>query len=119
MSSTNYNKSDSESWDLLTFSLNNVTLQCPIWTGVVKWHYFASVQTSWGIIKSDLCVIIRESVCNVMIVFRSVFLQATKNPFYLHVGMDILQSIEKNAKVRYGSCVFFWGAEDACVMDGG
>lgn len=28
------------------------------------------------------------------------FLQATKNPFYLHVGMDILQSLEKNAKVR-------------------
>uniref|UniRef100_A0A665SY40 alpha-1,2-Mannosidase n=1 Tax=Echeneis naucrates TaxID=173247 RepID=A0A665SY40_ECHNA len=29
-------------------------------------------------------------------------LQATKNPFYLHVGMDILQSLEKNAKVRCG-----------------
>lgn len=29
--------------------------------------------------------------------------QATKNPFYLHVGMDILQSLEKNAKVRCGS----------------
>ncbi|KAL4655231.1 ER degradation-enhancing alpha-mannosidase-like protein 1-like [Arapaima gigas] len=28
--------------------------------------------------------------------------QATKNPFYLHVGMDILQSIEKYAKVRCG-----------------
>ncbi|KAM3878574.1 ER degradation-enhancing alpha-mannosidase-like protein 1 [Diretmus argenteus] len=28
--------------------------------------------------------------------------QATKNPFYLHVGMDILQSLEKNAKVRCG-----------------
>ncbi|CAB1353386.1 unnamed protein product [Coregonus sp. 'balchen'] len=25
--------------------------------------------------------------------------QATKNPFYLHVGMDILQSLEKNAKL--------------------
>uniref|UniRef100_A0A674AEH0 alpha-1,2-Mannosidase n=1 Tax=Salmo trutta TaxID=8032 RepID=A0A674AEH0_SALTR len=29
--------------------------------------------------------------------------QATKNPFYLHVGMDILESLEKNAKVRYKS----------------
>uniref|UniRef100_A0A8C6SZY9 alpha-1,2-Mannosidase n=1 Tax=Neogobius melanostomus TaxID=47308 RepID=A0A8C6SZY9_9GOBI len=29
-------------------------------------------------------------------------LQATKNPFYLHVGMDILQSLETNAKVRCG-----------------
>uniref|UniRef100_A0A672ZQM1 alpha-1,2-Mannosidase n=1 Tax=Sphaeramia orbicularis TaxID=375764 RepID=A0A672ZQM1_9TELE len=29
-------------------------------------------------------------------------LQATKNPFYLHVGMDILQSLEKDAKVRCG-----------------
>uniref|UniRef100_A0A8D0CIU1 alpha-1,2-Mannosidase n=1 Tax=Scleropages formosus TaxID=113540 RepID=A0A8D0CIU1_SCLFO len=29
-------------------------------------------------------------------------LQATKNPFYLHVGMDILQSIEKYTKVRCG-----------------
>ncbi|XP_046881272.1 ER degradation-enhancing alpha-mannosidase-like protein 1 isoform X2 [Hypomesus transpacificus] len=28
--------------------------------------------------------------------------QATKNPFYLHVGMDILQSLEKHAKVRCG-----------------
>uniref|UniRef100_A0A1A8KET8 alpha-1,2-Mannosidase n=1 Tax=Nothobranchius kuhntae TaxID=321403 RepID=A0A1A8KET8_NOTKU len=28
--------------------------------------------------------------------------QATKNPFYLHVGMDILQSLERNAKVRCG-----------------
>ncbi|XP_040059364.1 ER degradation-enhancing alpha-mannosidase-like protein 1 [Gasterosteus aculeatus] len=28
--------------------------------------------------------------------------QATKNPFYLHVGKDILQSLEKNAKVRCG-----------------
>ncbi|XP_048873424.1 ER degradation-enhancing alpha-mannosidase-like protein 1 isoform X2 [Brienomyrus brachyistius] len=28
--------------------------------------------------------------------------QATKNPFYLHVGMDILQSIEKYTKVRCG-----------------
>ncbi|XP_070759044.1 ER degradation-enhancing alpha-mannosidase-like protein 1 isoform X2 [Enoplosus armatus] len=28
--------------------------------------------------------------------------QATKNPFYLHVGMDILQSLEKNAKARCG-----------------
>ncbi|XP_038871637.1 ER degradation-enhancing alpha-mannosidase-like protein 1 isoform X2 [Salvelinus namaycush] len=28
--------------------------------------------------------------------------QATKNPFYLHVGMDILESLEKNAKVRCG-----------------
>ncbi|KAM4582783.1 ER degradation-enhancing alpha-mannosidase-like protein 1 isoform 2-T2 [Fundulus diaphanus] len=28
--------------------------------------------------------------------------QATKNPFYLHVGMDILQSLETNAKVRCG-----------------
>uniref|UniRef100_A0A8C3AUG1 alpha-1,2-Mannosidase n=1 Tax=Cyclopterus lumpus TaxID=8103 RepID=A0A8C3AUG1_CYCLU len=28
--------------------------------------------------------------------------QATKNPFYLHVGMDILQSLEKNTKVRCG-----------------
>ncbi|KAK5872585.1 hypothetical protein PBY51_013269 [Eleginops maclovinus] len=28
--------------------------------------------------------------------------QATKNPFYLHVGMDILQSLEKNAKVKCG-----------------
>lgn len=39
-------------------------------------------------------------------------LQATKNPFYLHVGMDILQSLEKNAKVRCGSCAFylFWGS---------
>lgn len=26
--------------------------------------------------------------------------QATKNPFYLHVGMDILQSLEKNTKVK-------------------
>jgi len=33
------------------------------------------------------------------------FPQATKNPFYLHVGMDILQSLEKNAKVRCGSCI--------------
>uniref|UniRef100_A0A8C1WCE7 alpha-1,2-Mannosidase n=1 Tax=Cyprinus carpio TaxID=7962 RepID=A0A8C1WCE7_CYPCA len=29
-------------------------------------------------------------------------LQATKNPFYLHVGMDILESLEKNTKVRCG-----------------
>uniref|UniRef100_A0A674EUJ8 alpha-1,2-Mannosidase n=1 Tax=Salmo trutta TaxID=8032 RepID=A0A674EUJ8_SALTR len=29
-------------------------------------------------------------------------LLATKNPFYLHVGMDILESLEKNAKVRCG-----------------
>ncbi|XP_049588572.1 ER degradation-enhancing alpha-mannosidase-like protein 1 [Syngnathus scovelli] len=28
--------------------------------------------------------------------------QATKNPFYLHVGMDILQSLETNTKVRCG-----------------
>ncbi|XP_076125465.1 ER degradation-enhancing alpha-mannosidase-like protein 1 [Alosa pseudoharengus] len=28
--------------------------------------------------------------------------QATKNPFYLHVGMDILQSLEKNTKVKCG-----------------
>ncbi|XP_013369182.1 PREDICTED: ER degradation-enhancing alpha-mannosidase-like protein 1 isoform X1 [Chinchilla lanigera] len=28
--------------------------------------------------------------------------QATKNPFYLHVGMDILQSLEKYTKVRCG-----------------
>ncbi|XP_054639598.1 ER degradation-enhancing alpha-mannosidase-like protein 1 [Dunckerocampus dactyliophorus] len=28
--------------------------------------------------------------------------QATKNPFYLHVGMDIIQSLEKNTKVRCG-----------------
>ncbi|XP_077386701.1 ER degradation-enhancing alpha-mannosidase-like protein 1 [Festucalex cinctus] len=28
--------------------------------------------------------------------------QATKNPFYLHVGMDILQSLENNTKVRCG-----------------
>lgn len=48
MSTTNEYKSDSESWDLLTPSPNNITLQCPIWTGVAKWHYFASVQTSWG-----------------------------------------------------------------------
>lgn len=34
------------------------------------------------------------------------FLQATKNPFYLHVGMDILQSLEKNAKVRCESSAF-------------
>ena len=26
--------------------------------------------------------------------------QATKNPFYLHVGMDILQSLEKYTKVK-------------------
>lgn len=36
----------------------------------------------------------------IIIIIDFVFLQATKNPFYLHVGMDILQSIEKNAKVR-------------------
>lgn len=36
------------------------------------------------------------------------FLQATKNPFYLHVGMDILQSLEKNAKVRWESSAFPW-----------
>uniref|UniRef100_A0A3B3CYQ7 alpha-1,2-Mannosidase n=1 Tax=Oryzias melastigma TaxID=30732 RepID=A0A3B3CYQ7_ORYME len=29
-------------------------------------------------------------------------LQATKNPFYLHVGMDIMQSLEQNTKVRCG-----------------
>uniref|UniRef100_A0A452I9Y4 alpha-1,2-Mannosidase n=1 Tax=Gopherus agassizii TaxID=38772 RepID=A0A452I9Y4_9SAUR len=29
-------------------------------------------------------------------------LQATKNPFYLHVGMDILQSLEKYTKVKCG-----------------
>uniref|UniRef100_A0A4W3IGS3 alpha-1,2-Mannosidase n=1 Tax=Callorhinchus milii TaxID=7868 RepID=A0A4W3IGS3_CALMI len=29
-------------------------------------------------------------------------LQATKNPFYLHVGMDILESLEKYTKVRCG-----------------
>uniref|UniRef100_A0A672T4P8 alpha-1,2-Mannosidase n=1 Tax=Sinocyclocheilus grahami TaxID=75366 RepID=A0A672T4P8_SINGR len=29
-------------------------------------------------------------------------LQATKNPFYLHVGMDILESLEKDTKVRCG-----------------
>ncbi|CAH2312693.1 ER degradation-enhancing alpha-mannosidase 1, partial [Pelobates cultripes] len=28
--------------------------------------------------------------------------QATKNPFYLHVGMDILQSLEKHAKAKCG-----------------
>ncbi|XP_075039847.1 ER degradation-enhancing alpha-mannosidase-like protein 1 [Mixophyes fleayi] len=28
--------------------------------------------------------------------------QATKNPFYLHVGMDILRSLEKHAKARCG-----------------
>uniref|UniRef100_A0A3P9MP29 alpha-1,2-Mannosidase n=1 Tax=Oryzias latipes TaxID=8090 RepID=A0A3P9MP29_ORYLA len=28
--------------------------------------------------------------------------QATKNPFYLHVGMDILQSLEQTTKVRCG-----------------
>ncbi|KAI5109003.1 ER degradation-enhancing alpha-mannosidase-like protein 1, partial [Silurus meridionalis] len=28
--------------------------------------------------------------------------QATKNPFYLHVGMDILQSLEKTTKVKCG-----------------
>ncbi|XP_051776978.1 ER degradation-enhancing alpha-mannosidase-like protein 1 [Erpetoichthys calabaricus] len=28
--------------------------------------------------------------------------QATKNPFYLHVGMDILESLEKYTKVRCG-----------------
>ncbi|XP_077582570.1 ER degradation-enhancing alpha-mannosidase-like protein 1 [Stigmatopora nigra] len=28
--------------------------------------------------------------------------QATKNPFYLHVGMDILESLENNTKVRCG-----------------
>ncbi|XP_061779609.1 ER degradation-enhancing alpha-mannosidase-like protein 1 [Nerophis lumbriciformis] len=28
--------------------------------------------------------------------------QATKNPFYLHVGMDIIQSLDKNTKVRCG-----------------
>ncbi|XP_024126734.1 ER degradation-enhancing alpha-mannosidase-like protein 1 isoform X2 [Oryzias melastigma] len=28
--------------------------------------------------------------------------QATKNPFYLHVGMDIMQSLEQNTKVRCG-----------------
>ncbi|XP_043933954.1 ER degradation-enhancing alpha-mannosidase-like protein 1 [Protopterus annectens] len=28
--------------------------------------------------------------------------QATKNPFYLHVGMDILESLEKHTKVRCG-----------------
>ncbi|XP_064422358.1 ER degradation-enhancing alpha-mannosidase-like protein 1 [Latimeria chalumnae] len=28
--------------------------------------------------------------------------QATKNPFYLHVGMDIIQSLEKYTKVRCG-----------------
>ncbi|XP_061687339.1 ER degradation-enhancing alpha-mannosidase-like protein 1 [Syngnathoides biaculeatus] len=28
--------------------------------------------------------------------------QATRNPFYLHVGMDILQSLENNTKVRCG-----------------
>nr|XP_057929518.1 ER degradation-enhancing alpha-mannosidase-like protein 1 [Doryrhamphus excisus] len=28
--------------------------------------------------------------------------QATKNPFYLHVGMDIIQSLERNTKVRCG-----------------
>lgn len=26
--------------------------------------------------------------------------QATKNPFYLHVGMDILQSLEKYTKAK-------------------
>uniref|UniRef100_A0A8C9ZR17 alpha-1,2-Mannosidase n=1 Tax=Sander lucioperca TaxID=283035 RepID=A0A8C9ZR17_SANLU len=29
--------------------------------------------------------------------------QATKNPFYLHVGMDILQSLEKNAKFLFST----------------
>ncbi|OCT83305.1 hypothetical protein XELAEV_18025842mg [Xenopus laevis] len=29
-------------------------------------------------------------------------LQATKNPFYLHVGMDILLSLEKHAKAKCG-----------------
>uniref|UniRef100_A0A4X1UZG0 alpha-1,2-Mannosidase n=1 Tax=Sus scrofa TaxID=9823 RepID=A0A4X1UZG0_PIG len=29
-------------------------------------------------------------------------LQATKNPFYLHVGMDILQSLEKYTKAKCG-----------------
>uniref|UniRef100_A0A8C5HLH4 alpha-1,2-Mannosidase n=1 Tax=Gouania willdenowi TaxID=441366 RepID=A0A8C5HLH4_GOUWI len=29
-------------------------------------------------------------------------LQATKNPFYLHVGVDIIQSLESHAKVRCG-----------------
>ncbi|KAJ1110562.1 hypothetical protein NDU88_007912 [Pleurodeles waltl] len=28
--------------------------------------------------------------------------QATKNPFYLHVGVDILQSLEKHTKVKCG-----------------
>ncbi|XP_059796219.1 ER degradation-enhancing alpha-mannosidase-like protein 1 isoform X5 [Balaenoptera ricei] len=28
--------------------------------------------------------------------------QATRNPFYLHVGMDILQSLEKHTKVKCG-----------------
>uniref|UniRef100_A0A6J0V623 alpha-1,2-Mannosidase n=1 Tax=Pogona vitticeps TaxID=103695 RepID=A0A6J0V623_9SAUR len=28
--------------------------------------------------------------------------QATKNPFYLHVGMDILQSLEKHTKAKCG-----------------
>ncbi|KAG8436066.1 hypothetical protein GDO86_007245 [Hymenochirus boettgeri] len=30
--------------------------------------------------------------------------QATKNPFYLHVGMDILLSLEKHAKANSGFC---------------
>ena len=33
------------------------------------------------------------------------FHKATHNPFYLHVGSDILNSLEKHAKARYcGSC---------------
>uniref|UniRef100_A0A667WXG5 alpha-1,2-Mannosidase n=1 Tax=Myripristis murdjan TaxID=586833 RepID=A0A667WXG5_9TELE len=40
--------------------------------------------------------------------------QATKNPFYLHVGMDILQSLEKNAKVRYASHTYY--LELSCVI---
>lgn len=44
------------------------------------------------------------------------YLQATKNPFYLHVGMDILQSLEKNAKVRCGLSAFLWQCTNTIEM---
>lgn len=50
------------------------------------------------VVVSDGYLLLKDSF------FLLHFPQATKNPFYLHVGMDILQSLEKNAKVRCGSC---------------
>ena len=59
------------------------------------------VKNSWKVLKWCLAILCQWLCVSEL---SSLSSQATKNPFYLHVGMDILHSLEKNAKVRYDCC---------------